>query len=183
MIANLPNPFPGEPIKAQHIRQLAGMIRRLMPKSSRTVRVQETANGVSFHAAPGGGAGGTFKGAWAPTLENNGNKLRLTPGSINDGVTTFTPVVADISLLSGMNYVYLRCAVNRTTEDGYVVGGTITSTSIEVSSSAQVSDTSYGRVLLCTINRAASPVAITRYQWFNLSAQIRISPYFYYWTS
>lgn len=183
MRTKLPTPSPGEPILADHIRKLSAAVRRLRPMTSSTVRVQETANGVAFHTFPTGGASGTFKGAWAPTLQNGGNKLKLTPGSINDGITTFTPVVDDISLNAGLNYVYLRCGVTRTTEDGYVVGGTITSAIIEVTTSAQVSDTTYGRVLLCTINRATTPITITRYQWFNLSAQIRTSPYFYYWVS
>jgi hypothetical protein len=120
-----------------------------------------------------------FSGAWDPTV--SGLSLELTPGSINDGVTTFLPVVTGLSLNSGMNYIYLRCTLDHTEVDGYVVGGTITAASIQVSSTTQASDATYGRILLCTVNTSTGD--ITRYAWFNFSAQVRTPPTFYYWYS
>jgi hypothetical protein len=120
-----------------------------------------------------------FVGAWAPTV--SGTDLELSAGSINDGVTTFLPTVTGLTLSSGLNYVYLRCTLDHIEEDGYEIGGTITATSIEISSTTQVSDATYGRILLCTVDTDTGEVV--RYQWFNFSAQVGASPTFNYWYS
>lgn len=184
MNLDLPNPSTGDPIKAADIRKLSRALHRLMPRSSASIRVIETANGVNFETIQQNSLGSQFVGSWNPTISGpTNNKLSLSAGSISDGITTFIPVVDDLNLNSGMNYVYLRSSVSRIDQDGYTIGGTITAVSIEISSSAQASTSTYGRILLCTIDKTTTPITIQRYQWFNFTAQIRTSPYFYYWYS
>ena len=54
----LPRPSTGDPIKAEHIRALSESIKRLQPRSSPTVRVQETPNGITYHVQSVGGVAG-----------------------------------------------------------------------------------------------------------------------------
>lgn len=159
MIANLPNPSPGEPIKASHIRQLATMIRRLMPMSSPTVRVQETANGIAFHTLPGGGAGGSsLKYAWRPTLsrqEGTTDYITIEPGYVVVHDDSLFPTVNGSSIYNNprpelaltsaavAKWVYLKVGYTLNLVEGFVVGATADSAVIQAFSSVQTSDNAY----------------------------------------
>ena len=58
----LPRPSIGDPIKAEHIRALSESIKRLQPRNSPTVRVQETPNGISYHVQTAGGVSASSVG-------------------------------------------------------------------------------------------------------------------------
>lgn len=174
MNITLPSPSPGQSIRAEHIRQLTAAIKRLMPCSSPTVRVQETANGIVFHAQTGGGAADSpvdLSQPWA--ISSSGV---ITPGTVSYG-TTIMPLMAGIRLDaapaptiydightgSGTEYYYLKLTWNPTFTNGYLSAMTLAQGDviIERHTVAPSSTNSIKYILLATFvngTQTAAPV-------------------------
>lgn len=183
----LPRPRPGETIKAEHIRQLSDAVRSITPISSRTILASRTPNGTALETIASSGGGSSFRGAWAPTVSSDSTTVTLTAGSINDGTQTWLPDVTDIELVpDALNYLYLKCQLNPTTEDSFVTGGDLSSTVILATSSTQTNSNTYGYILLATVDLSGNGT-VTRYAWFNFSCQLRNQGVgdvrFHYWYS
>lgn len=184
---SMPTVKPGDAIKAEHYNALTKAIKARTPRPSDTVSVRNTANGFVMEAASGGGAMSTFRGAWAPTVSSDQTSVTLTAGSINDGTQTWLPDVTDIELVpNALNYIYLKCQLNPTTEDSFVTGGDLSSAVILATSSTQTNSNTYGYILLATVDLSGSGT-VTRYAWFNFSCQLRNQGVgdvrFHYWYS
>lgn len=187
MILQLPNPQVGETIKASHIRQLAAAIRKLVPCSSDTIRVQETALGVLFHGQRSSGGSSTSGG----DLWHNFQPYDITTTSCKIGAGTVTvpgsaavypyidgtainaaePPVLTLHRTSP-NYLYVKVVMTPTTNsDSYVLGSTITSPvssncTILASTSLQSSS---GNTLYIPLSTITAGVVTSRTQYTNFS--------------
>lgn len=167
MIDTLPLPRIGDPIKAEHIAAISKALRKRTPLNSPSVKVCETANGY-YLTAKSSVAASSFKGCWYPSRVN-AELIKLTAGSISDGITTFTPAVTSITVsATALQYVYLVCSITPTIVDSFVTGGVITAASVQAFNMAQTTDNTTAYVLLCTWQ---SGVLISRYTFWSLQAE------------
>lgn len=112
--------------------------------------------------------GGGFAGAWAPSVVDS-THINLTAGSVSDGITTFTPTVAGISVhATSLNYVYLECDITPTTLNSFVVGGVITAASIVSYTATKTNTNTKAYLLLCTWQAS---VLVARYQYYSQALQ------------
>jgi hypothetical protein len=124
-----------------------------------------------------------FKGNWYPSVIDS-THIKLTGGTITCG-SIFTPTVSSVTVdASALNYIYLRATLSASKIDGYVVGGSITATSIISSTSTLTSDNTYGYILLCTWQASALVAQYEFYSFFaSLQNQGSGDTLFVYWNS
>lgn len=187
MTLDLPNPNTGDPIRAADIRKLTRAVRRLNPCSSATVRVRETANGVTFDAAPGGGGGGggAFDHPWLPKFvrsEGTTDYLTVTPGLINVHEDAFVPTINGFSMTANprpelavpgatlQNWVYLEVDFSYTIFDGFVTGANASLATIKIFGSITASTNSKLRIPLFVWQRGFAPI---QWRMFNVDALVR----------
>lgn len=144
-----------------------------------TVEIPTTAQVAESAAA----ATPNFKGNWYPSAIDS-THIKLTGGTITCG-SIFTPSVSSISVhATSLNYIYLRSTLSAATLDGYVVGGSITATSIISSTTTLTSDNTYGYILLCTWQSSA---LVQQYEFYSFFAALRNQgsgdTLFLYWNS
>lgn len=166
----LNNVKPGDVVKADHHNSLIKAIQRRTPISSPSVKIVETATGFYCEAARGGGSASSFRGLWYPSKVNN-ESVKIGAGSLFDG-TTFHSVPETTVAVSptALNYIYLVCNLSATLVDGYVAGGTVSSTpTIARYSSVQPNNNSTGYILLCTWQAGA---VVDRYAYFALASEL-----------
>lgn len=113
---------------------------------------------------------GGFAGAWAPSVVDS-THINLTAGSVSDGITTFTPTVAGISVhATSLNYVYLECDITPSTLDSYITGGVITASAIVAYTTTKTNTNSKLYVLLCTWQASA---LVARYKYWSMTVDTR----------
>jgi hypothetical protein len=137
--------------------------------SAESMRVQEAAAVISQE----------FVGAWYPTAVDS-THIDLTPGTLSDGATTYTPTVDGIVVdATDLNYVYLECDLTPTVVDGITVGGTVDAVAVVAYTSVQTNTSSKGYILLC---EWMAGELVSRYRYFSMEAEIWTSG-FRTWTA
>jgi hypothetical protein len=128
MTSNFPNPIPGDPVKADHIRALALGLRHRTPRPSSTVKVVELGdNGFCLEVIPTGVAiPPPNYSTWAIRSDKSivpglvGGKMPTLGGTALDAATPPT-----LTLGAGTVKVYFKLSFTTTFTNGYLTAATL----------------------------------------------------------
>ena len=149
-------------VKMKTLKALFAKIVTILPTPGKNIGVHATSDG------PVWGAFSSF-GCWQPSALDS-THIKLTPGSITDGTTTFTPDVSSVTISDGyLNYIYLACSIVPDYVDDIVVGGVITSAEIVARTSPETSTNDTGYVLLCKWENGQPPEV---FAFWSLAAEL-----------
>ncbi len=178
----LPNPLPGDPVRAEHIRQIVRAIRRRTPRPSPSVRpVQLGDAGFALETVYNSGGSGASLGIWHNFQPQRFNPelITVSPGTINGNYPTIggTSINSDpapqlvVSATVGVtNIVYAVVTFTLTIDSGFVTGFTASSYTIEAYTSAQ-SHTSTKRFIELFRWRNGALLSTTQYWNIGLRAE------------
>jgi len=139
MDTSFPNPVPGDPVKADHIRALARGLRQRTPRPSSTVRVVELGdNGYCLEIVPGGGA---LQPTAYSTFGIRSDKS-IVPGLVGGVMPTLGGVRLDhatpptLTLGAGTIGIYFKLSFTCTFTSGYLTAATLSTVEVIESASA-----------------------------------------------
>lgn len=178
----LPNPLPGDPVRAEHIRQIVRAIRRRTPRPSPSVRpVQLGDGGFALETVYSGGGSGASLGVWHnfQPRKFNAELITLSPGTINGSYPTIggtsintdpRPQLTVSGTVGVTNIIYAVVTFTLTTDSGFVTGFTASSLTIESHTSVQ-SNTSSKRYIELFRWRNGALLSTTQYWNIGLRAE------------